>query len=102
MVIKPSMLEEIIHYLKQRESLTPRRFFFILGLIDPLIHLVAAPGIPFEEEIDEQFKRETEGALYGVTTFGEMIMTMAQESNLGFLDALIKAVSELSYVLKPI
>jgi dihydropyrimidinase len=72
--------------------------FVIPGLIDPHVHMGGAPGVPFEEELYRQFKNQTEGALRGVTTFGHMIMAPHHESNFRYLDALIKAGSELSYV----
>jgi dihydropyrimidinase len=87
------------HFLPKAERVIDAEENFVIpGLIDPHVHLGATPGIPFKDEIYDQFKRETEGALRGVTTFGEMIMTTAQESNIPFLDTLIKAGSELSYV----
>ena len=72
--------------------------FVIPGLIDPHVHTGGSPGIPFEEELYRQFKKETEGALRGVTTFGHMITAGPGESNFDFLDILIKAGQELSYV----
>ncbi len=72
--------------------------FVIPGFIDPHVHMGGAPGVPFEEELYRQFKNETEGALRGVTTFGHMIMAPQHESNFRYLDALIKAGTELSYV----
>jgi dihydropyrimidinase/dihydroorotase len=72
--------------------------FVIPGLIDPHVHMGAAPGIPYEEEAFRQFKPETEGALRGVTTFGHVIIATPQESNFKYLDTLIRAGKDQSYI----
>jgi dihydropyrimidinase/dihydroorotase len=81
-----------------RKTIDAEGCFVIPGLIDPHVHMGGAPGIPFEEELYRQLKKETEGALRGVTTFGNMITAGPGGSNFDFLDTLIKAGQELSYV----
>jgi dihydropyrimidinase len=72
--------------------------FVIPGLIDPHVHMGAVSGVPFEEEVCRQFARETEGALRGITTFGQMAVATPGQSNLGLLDTLIAAGTKHSYL----
>jgi len=98
--------EGIITYVGSNQGLPPGRReidakenFVIPGLIDPHVHMGAELGVPFKEEVRNQFPRETEGALHGgVTTFGHMMVVIPQESNLECLEELISAGEELSYV----